>query len=367
MPPGVDFRDVLRRRLQDCDVVFSLVGPQWLDLLKARDSGGDDHLRFEIEMAIDSKVRIVPVLLSGAKMPTEAQLPKSIAAFAYLNARSLDAGPDFDDQLRRLTHDLDDRDQTRVVRRTAIAVVGLAALGGTAALVGPRLFRAPTVKSVTILVVMGENVEYEQVMARAFIRQLRKSLSARGIELIERQTLIPRFKDTYASPDSDAGREVWKDVVDNIRFSYSAGAIDYFVTLGSFATLAVKNSDLLHYLNPKGLIYLGVTDPKRSGFIGQSKIAGVQYGTGGIAYGKKIAELFPIDQKLAFIYQSGEDNIQDRAIAADLDELNKEFATANPAARQPRFEIRPMDKLIEISDLALADYSRPRDSEVYFA
>jgi hypothetical protein len=214
---------------------------------------------------------------------------------------------------------------------------------------------------------MGENVEYERVIAKGFLDRLRSQLSDQGISLVERPLIVPRFKNTYASPKTDAGRQIWQDIVEDIRHTYSPGEIDYFVTLGTFATTAIKESDLLHYLNPKGLIYLGVTDPERSGFVGAAKVAGVKYGTGGMDYGNTIAELFPDDQRLVFIYQSTEDNVQDLSIAAALNELNAQIEKTNKNARKPRFEIRPINKLIEISDLELADPNRPRDSAIYFA
>lgn len=225
----------------------------------------------------------------------------------------------------------------------------------------------PALKSVSVQLIMGENVEYERVIAKAFLDRLRAQLQDQGIELVERPLIVPRFKDTYASPKSDAGRQIWKDIVDDITRTYKPGEIDYFVTLGTFATTAIKESDILHYLSPKGLIYLGVTNPQRSGFVGAAKLAGVKYGTGGEDYGKKIAELFPDNQRLVFIYQATEDNIQDLSIASELKELNLKIERQNPSARKPRFEIEPINKLIEISDLKKADPNNPHESAIYFA
>lgn len=139
------------------------------------------------------------------------------------------------------------------------------------------------------------------------------------------------------------------------------------MTLGTFASKAIAESGLIYRLGAKGLVYLGVTDPKRAGLDGRPKVAGVRYGTGGVDYGNKIAELFPDSQKLVFIYQNQDGNIQDQAIATDLTTLNDVFEKTKPNARRPRFEIMPIDKIIEIVDLQEANPSDPVNSDIYFA
>lgn len=366
VPPGVDFREVLAARLKECDVVFALIGPQWLDLLTARGGDQEDHLVFELRTALENNMRVVPVLLSDAKVPPASSLPESISRLAFLNGHEIDSGPNFDDQLNRLLRAVD-TSAPSVARRAVLAAMCLAVVGAVATFFVTKWQSAPTVKSVSVQLVMGENVEYERVIAKGFLDRLRGQLGDQGIELIERPLIVPRFKDTYASPKSEAGRQIWKDIIEDIIHTYSPGEIDYFVTLGTFATTALTESEILHYLNPKGLIYLGVTDPQRSGFVGIAKVAGVKYGTGGMDYGKTIAELFPDNQRLVFIYQSTEENIQDLSIAAALNDLNAEIEKTNANARKPRFEIHPINKLIEIGDLEEANPDNPSESAVYFA
>lgn len=364
--PGADFRDVIQQRLASCDVVFALIGPQWLDLMRQRDAASEDHLRFEIETALRSNIPIVPILLAGAVMPPASELSPEIDRFAYLNARSINPGPDFNYQLDRLLQDLDKSKPPR--RRAALAIAGvlLTALAGLLAWFTIKPALQPT-KQLSVLVVMGENVDYEKEIRDSFLDKLETGLGERNIKLVKRREIVPVFEKTYASPVSALGRKAWDDVISSIRTTYKSGEIDYFATLGSFASIAIKDSGLLYELGAKGLIFLGVTDPQRAGLVGHPKVAGVRYGTGGVDYGKKVAELFPDDQKLVFIYQSEEGNIQDKGIAADLDLLNDLFVKTKPAARQPRFEIRPLNKLIEIEDLAKADPAAPAQSEVYFA
>lgn len=93
IPPGVDFRDHIRNTLRCVDVVLVVIGRSWLDL---RDDAGirrldnpDDLVRLEIATALNSGVRVVPVLVDRASPPKAQQLPDDIARLAHLNAFEL--------------------------------------------------------------------------------------------------------------------------------------------------------------------------------------------------------------------------------------------------------------------------------------
>lgn len=80
--PGLDFVQVLSEQVAKCDVLLALIGPNWLD---ARDKNGArrlddarDFVRIEIEAALARNIRVVPVLLDGAKMPPVEALPPSL-------------------------------------------------------------------------------------------------------------------------------------------------------------------------------------------------------------------------------------------------------------------------------------------------
>lgn len=214
---------------------------------------------------------------------------------------------------------------------------------------------------------MGENVPYEREIVRGFMQRLDEGLRSRRVTHVAHPDVVPKYVGTFASPNSDGGRATWNEVIEDIRRSYPKGSIDYFVTLGTFASLAIKQSNLIYELEAQGMIYLGVTDPKKAGLEIQYKIAGVRYGTGGLDYGKKISELFVPDQRLVFIYQRQDGNIQDQAIVGDLEALNEEYARTEPSFRRPRFDIRPIDGLIDVGTLKLADRNNPVESEIYFA
>ena len=73
------------------------------------------------------------------------------------------------------------------------------------------------------------------------------------------------------------------------------------------------------------LVYLGVTDPKKAGFVEQPRVAGIQYGTGGRDFGEMIDALFNGNQKLVFLYNKGVD--RDQFFSEELAKLNQEYSS----------------------------------------
>ncbi|MEZ0578141.1 toll/interleukin-1 receptor domain-containing protein [Nocardioides sp. MH1] len=95
IPAGVDFEQHIRREIETCDVVLVLIGDNWLDprpgSSKRRIDESNDFVRLEIENALESpRVRTIPVLVEGARMPDMEELPKSIRRLARINAIEMD-------------------------------------------------------------------------------------------------------------------------------------------------------------------------------------------------------------------------------------------------------------------------------------
>jgi len=88
--PGEDFSDVIRRRIEASDVLFVLIGPRWLTVADAdgrrRLEDAGDPVRLEIEAGLERKMRVIPVLLPGARMPKAKDLPPTLAPLLRLNA-----------------------------------------------------------------------------------------------------------------------------------------------------------------------------------------------------------------------------------------------------------------------------------------
>jgi hypothetical protein len=89
---GEDFTRALERELARADVVVVAIGDGWLT---ASQDGGRrlddprDHHRREIEAAIAQGKRLVPVLVEGARMPAEGELPPPLRPLARCQAVEL--------------------------------------------------------------------------------------------------------------------------------------------------------------------------------------------------------------------------------------------------------------------------------------
>jgi hypothetical protein len=91
--PGDDFVDAIDRTIASSSVVLIIVGPKWLEIADSQgrrrlDNAADVH-RLEIERALSSKLRVIPVLVGGARMPSEADLPDALKPLARRNAFEL--------------------------------------------------------------------------------------------------------------------------------------------------------------------------------------------------------------------------------------------------------------------------------------
>lgn len=82
--PGTSFAEVLTTQAARCDAMLVLIGPQWA-ALTAADGGRlldreDDWVRVEIETALRSGSKVIPVLIGDAAMlPGALELPASLA------------------------------------------------------------------------------------------------------------------------------------------------------------------------------------------------------------------------------------------------------------------------------------------------
>ena len=69
-----------------CDALIAVIGSDWLS---PRLEDPDDWVRLEIANALARKVRVVPVLVEGAKMPAPTDLPEDLSALSRRHAVEL--------------------------------------------------------------------------------------------------------------------------------------------------------------------------------------------------------------------------------------------------------------------------------------
>jgi hypothetical protein len=74
---GADFVAAIEDALARVDVVLVVIGPNWLADDRLRDHM--DWVRLEIARACERDVRVVPVLVGGASMPSPRDVPRELA------------------------------------------------------------------------------------------------------------------------------------------------------------------------------------------------------------------------------------------------------------------------------------------------
>jgi hypothetical protein len=91
--PGLDFVKQLDAQVSQCDAMLALIGPDWL---KAEDErgrrrlhGDKDYVRIELASALKRDIPVIPVLVQGAVMPAEDELPDDIKSLTLRHALEL--------------------------------------------------------------------------------------------------------------------------------------------------------------------------------------------------------------------------------------------------------------------------------------
>ncbi|HEU5345806.1 MAG TPA: toll/interleukin-1 receptor domain-containing protein [Ktedonobacterales bacterium] len=97
---GADFMQVIERTIRECQAMVILISPSWLAQVN---KPGVSYVRVEAELAIRFRLRLIPILVGGAKLPGADQLPESLRPLTNLNIRPVRPDAfDFDlDAVRR--------------------------------------------------------------------------------------------------------------------------------------------------------------------------------------------------------------------------------------------------------------------------
>ena len=146
IPPGRDFRDVLREATTSCKVMLVFIGPHWLhvqdDSGQRRLDDPEDFVRLEVETGLQrDEIRVIPLLVEGASMPSANDLPESLRELAFNNAFKIQDDPyfhrDMDGLIRHLRGDL--RQRSPLSRWWVGAIMMMVILAILAALILPGL------------------------------------------------------------------------------------------------------------------------------------------------------------------------------------------------------------------------------------
>jgi hypothetical protein len=83
---------VITRAVGSCDELPALIGDQWVTITDEHGrrclDDPDDFVRLEIEAAMTRSVRVIPILVGGARMPRAEELPDSLAKLVRCQPRA---------------------------------------------------------------------------------------------------------------------------------------------------------------------------------------------------------------------------------------------------------------------------------------
>lgn len=90
---GTDFVEAIESAVGSCNILLAVIGPAWLASVDAegrrRLDNPEDFIRLELATALKRNVRVIPVLVGGAAMPTSPELPDDLKALTRRQAHEL--------------------------------------------------------------------------------------------------------------------------------------------------------------------------------------------------------------------------------------------------------------------------------------
>ena len=108
--PGDDFDRVIGDAVGSCQVLLALIGDRWLDITDGtghrRLDDPEDFVRLEIEAAMRRDVRVIPILVGRAPLPSSEQLPDSLRGL--IRRQAIELSPNrFEPDVARLVRTID--------------------------------------------------------------------------------------------------------------------------------------------------------------------------------------------------------------------------------------------------------------------
>jgi hypothetical protein len=129
---GDNFEAVIEEKISQCDVLLAVIGERWLTSTAVNGSRrldmAGDFVRLEIAKALERGVRVIPVLVGGATMPHQDDLPNDLRPLSFHQAMDLrDAHFHADaeqlmDELNRTVPSITSRARKLKSKRLALAV-----------------------------------------------------------------------------------------------------------------------------------------------------------------------------------------------------------------------------------------------------
>ena len=92
IPPGMDFSQVLAKALDEAAVVLAIIGPEFISGSGTRLFDEADWVRQELALSLQRNLRVVPVLVNGAKLPEPTELPPDLQPLRKRQIARIDNG-----------------------------------------------------------------------------------------------------------------------------------------------------------------------------------------------------------------------------------------------------------------------------------
>ncbi len=90
---GLNFDQSISKALSESKVLLAMIGPHWLKVTdangKPRIMKSQDWVRKEISLALQKNLRVIPILVNGARMPDSADLPEDLQELSLKHAQEL--------------------------------------------------------------------------------------------------------------------------------------------------------------------------------------------------------------------------------------------------------------------------------------
>jgi hypothetical protein len=91
--PGQDYAVAIDRALADSDAALVVIGPGWLTAATPQGTrrllDADDYVHLELARALGRDIRVIPVLVGGARLPQAADLPDDLQGLPQRQALEL--------------------------------------------------------------------------------------------------------------------------------------------------------------------------------------------------------------------------------------------------------------------------------------
>ncbi|MCW5963116.1 MAG: toll/interleukin-1 receptor domain-containing protein [Bryobacterales bacterium] len=201
--PGERFPDILELALMEAEWVLAVIGRNWTTVTHANgqrrlDDPGD-YVRKELAIAIERKLRLVPVLVAGAKMPALGELPAELEKLRDYQAVHI--RPEY---FRRDADALAGKVAGRrpLVRKVAIGLAAAAALAIAAFMIIPRVAprRPPHPSDFRLKLQVHASDAFGAVTGSPEMKLAHRKPKERGINLLAAGTPLGDRLFEYESP-----------------------------------------------------------------------------------------------------------------------------------------------------------------------